>query len=396
MKVVVVGVGGLGAAVVHALAERGAEVVGLERFVIPHERGSSFGETRVIRNGYFESPRYVPLLQRAWALWRARSREHERTSGEPLLRETGVLHVGPPEHAAMRALLASVHAHALPHEIVDRARVRAFGITPGPDDVGVFEDQGGFLYVERCTRAFVARARERGARIVEQARVTAIETRADGVEVRAHCTDLVTGREHEERVRADHVIVCGGAWSPHDPALAPHFAHVPLVVTRQPQLWFTPPDVSSDADVALPPAFIHFVKAREDGGAFYGIPPARAGGPMKVCLHHAGPRVHPDEVVRTTTDEDFDAVRGYVRAHLPQLGPLFEARICMYTSTPDEHFVIGPSPVDARVTLASACSGHGYKMTIVLAEALAQRALDGHTPHDLGLFAPSRFAGRAH
>jgi sarcosine oxidase len=388
---VVVGVGGLGAAVVDALAQRGADVVGVERFSIPHEQGSSFGETRVIRLGYFESPRYVPVLQRAWQQW------HEldawwcaqTPAAAPLLQRTGVVHIGPLAHPGMRALLASLREHGLAYEEVNAAWLRARGFVPAPGDVGVFEEQGGFLRVEECTRALVARARELGAVVHEGERVLAIDEDGAGA---------LRVRTATRTLPADAVVLCAGAWNGADDVTARFFAGVPLVVTRQPQLWFDAstnaahPSGAHEQDMS-PPAFLHFTASSHAlGGAFYGVPPARPGGPMKVCLHAPGRRAQPDALDRVVTDDDTAAVRAYVTAHLPRLSALVDAKICMYTSTPDEHFVVGASPADARVTLGSACSGHGFKMTIALGEAAAELALGGRARLDLSLFDPRRFA----
>jgi sarcosine oxidase len=356
--VLVVGLGAMGASVLRALARRGVtSAVGIDRFAPPHAHGSSHGGTRAIRTAYFESPRYLPLLARSWELW------NELAPDADLLVRTGVLHVGPAAHPAMQSLRASLAD--LPHELLDEAGVRARGIEPAPGDLGVFEEQGGFLRPEACIRELL-----RGARIHSDETVVAIDDA-----LRVH---LASGRVLE----ADTIVLAAGPWNAAQPALRRFFGDAPLVATRQPQLYFAHPPEPSRT-----PVFIHFTAA----GTFYGIPPADPGGPMKVCSHEHGRRTDPDLIERAVTADDTAPVEAYVRAHHPALGALASASICMYTSTPDEHFVVGRSPVDPRVILASACSGHGFKMAIGLGEAIAELVLDGRSRLDLELFDPARF-----
>jgi len=369
-RTIVVGLGAIGASVLHALARGGAtSVVGVDRYAPPHAHGSSHGGTRVIRTGYFESPRYLPLLARSWELWNELARDAQRPE---LLVRTGVLHVGSPEHPAMRSLRASLAA--LPHELLDEAGVRARGIEPAPGEIGVFEEQGGFLRPEACIHELLRTATAAGARIHHDATVVDID--AAGAAIRLH---LDSG----DVLDADTIVLAAGPWNAAQPALRRFFVEVPLVVTRQAQLYFAHPPEPSRT-----PVFIHFTPA----GAFYGVPPAEPNGPMKVCSHEHGQPTDPDRIARDVTAADTAPVEAYVRAHHPALGVLANASICMYTSTPDEHFVVGRSPIDPRVILASACSGHGFKMAIGLGEAIAELVRDNRSRVDLGLFEPTRFA----
>jgi sarcosine oxidase len=369
----VLGVGGMGAAALAHLASRGLRVLGVEQDDVPSDRGSSVGETRVIRKAYAEDPRYVPLLVRAYELWH----ELEASAGQRLFERTGCLNLGAPDHPAVRGVLESASLHGLPHERLEREQVRArFGIVPVPGDVGVFEQDAGYLRVEACTAAHAARARQRGAEIRTRTRVTSLDLGSGSV--RATLDDGST-------VLADKVVVSAGAWLAGD-ALREVARGLPLVVERQVQLWFEP----RDASAAVLPAFIHFVP----GGPFYGIPadPTHAEPAVKVCRHHGGEATRADTLDRVVRPEDEATVRAYVQAHLPAAnGRLLRSRVCMYTNTPDEHFVVGRRARAPHVVVLGGFSGHGYKMASVMGEVAADLVERGESAFDLGMFSPERF-----
>jgi sarcosine oxidase len=361
----------MGAAALAHLARRGLSVVGIEQDDVPSERGSSVGETRVIRKAYFEDARYVPLLERAYALWR----ELEEIAGETLFVRTGCMTLGPPEHAAIRGVLDSVARHRLPHELLDeRAVVARFpAFVPSRGDVGVFESDAGYLHVERCTRAHARWAVQLGAELRTHVGVT--EVCLDG-EVRVTLSDgsLVT---------APRAVVAAGPWLASGAAFRELSGDLPLTVERQVQLWF--PRSLHSASLA---AFIHFVGER----AFYGIPTADS---VKVCAHHGGEEATPDGLDRALRPDDEARVRTYLRAHLPSLdGSPLRSRVCMYTNTPDQHFIVGRSPRYPNVVFLGGFSGHGYKAAAAVGEIAAQLVVDGKSRFDLGMFDPSRFGVR--
>jgi sarcosine oxidase len=369
----VLGVGGMGAAALAHLASRGLRVLGVEQDDVPSDRGSSVGETRVIRKAYAEDPRYVPLLVRAYELWR----ELEAGAGARLFERTGCLNLGAPDHPAVRGVLESASLHGLAHERLDDEHVRArFGIVPVPGDVGVFEQDAGYLRVEACTAAHAAWARQCGAEIRKRTRVTSLDLGSGSV--RATLDDGST-------VLADEVVVSAGAWLAGD-ALREVARGLPLVVERQVQLWFEPQEVSARSL----PAFIHFVP----GGPFYGIPPdaTHAEPAVKVCRHHGGEVTRADALDRVVRPEDEASVRAYVQAHLPAAnGRLLRSRVCMYTNTPDEHFVVGRLARAPHVVVLGGFSGHGYKMASVIGEVAADLVERGESAFDLGMFSPERF-----
>jgi len=364
----VLGVGGMGAAALAHLARRGMSVVGVEQDDVPSERGSSVGETRVIRKAYFEDPRYVPLLERAYVLWR----ELEDVAGETLFVRTGCMTLGPPDHAALRGVLESVTRHHLPHDLLtEREIVQRFpALVPSPGDVGVFEADAGYLHVERCTRAHARWAVSMGAEL--RTRVRVIDLRLDG-EIHATLSD-------GSHVTAPRAVVSAGAWLASSPAFRELARGLPLTVERQVQLWF--PSAPGASGLA---AFIHFVGER----AFYGIPTPDS---VKVCAHHGGEETTPDALDRALRPEDESDVRAYLRAHLPSLdAPPLRARVCMYTNTPDHHFVVGRSPHRPEVVLLGGFSGHGYKAASAIGEIAAELVHDGKSALDLAMFDPARF-----
>jgi sarcosine oxidase len=377
--VLVLGVGGMGASALAHLAARGLRAIGIEQGDVPNDRGSSFGETRVIRKAYFEDPRYVPLLLRAYALWR----ELEQRGSEQLLVTTGCLNFGPPHHEAIRGVRESVDLHSLPHTIVDADTIRARfpGIVPSPGEIGVFEEDGGFLRVEACTSAHAKWALASGATLRSKTRVQALSFDARGVQASLDDGTSVT---------AEKLVVSAGPWLASSPALRDVASSLPLEVERQVQLYFAPLEPALFTAPTLP-AFIHFATDR----AFYGIPLHGEGGnepALKVCRHHGGEKAVADTLDRALRDSDVEPVRAFMREHLPRAdGSLLRSRVCMYTNTPDQNFLVGTVPGRQNVVVLGGFSGHGYKMASVMGEIAADLVMGSRSRFDLGLFSLGRF-----
>lgn len=357
--VVVIGLGAMGAASLFHLAKAGVRAVGIEQHDIPHALGSSYGSSRVIRKAYFEDARYVPFLERSYALWR----ELEQDSGESLYTRTGCINLGPREHPDLRSVVGTVTTHALPYELLNaRAIHERFPAFRVDDDVvGVYEEDAGILAPERCTIAHVDGAKRRGARVHVHERVIDMRMRADGV-------DVVTDKR---TIACAHVVRAMGPW----------LGHARLHVTRQMQLWFAPPN-----EAFAIPVFIQFGRDRE--GTYYGMPPHEGQG-VKVCRHGGGVTTTPDTIDRDVRDADVEDVRGYLRRSLPALArqPLTRSAVCMYTMTPDANFVVGR---DERVTVLGGFSGHGFKMASVVGEIASELATNGRTRFDVSFFDPAR------
>jgi sarcosine oxidase len=371
--VAIAGLGAMGSACARALARRGLRVAGFDRFAPPHDRGSSHGKSRIIREAYFEHPAYVPLVQHAMRLWDALEEESVRT----LRLRTGGLMIGPPEGTLVRGALASARAHDLPHELLDAAAMarRLPVLRPGPDMVGVWEPNAGVLFPEAGIDALLASARRRGATLLLDEPV--VSWRADG--------DAVELRTPRGVHRAGHLVLASGAWLS---ALAPG---LPLSVERVPLFWFEP---AADPRGFDPERFPIFILEHARDRFIYGFP--RMEGAVKLARHHEGEPADPDRLRRDVEAGEVDAMRDLFRPYLPAAdGPLRETAVCMYTNTPDGHFVIGPDARHAAVTLVSACSGHGFKFAPAIGEIVADLVTEGRTRWDLGLFSPGRFAGDA-
>lgn len=370
--VIVVGTGTMGSAALWQLAARGADVLGIERFEPGHDRGSGHGESRLIRTAYFEDPSYVPLVRASWQLWQAL----EEQSRIELLTRTGALMLGPRDGLLVKGALAAAAEHGLSHEVLDPAECATrYPQHPlAPDEVAVFEPEAGVLRPEAGIRAMVAAARAAGARLVTGEVATAVEPDPSG--------DVTVRLASGPVLAAGHVVVSAGAWTP---VLLPELAAT-LQVERQLPMWFE----AGDPAWYGPDRFPVFVRQLENGFG-YGLP-ALDGRTVKVGLHHGGAITTADAVGRTIHAEDIAPLAEVVRQHLPGLRPdPVRGIVCLYTNTPDGHFVVGPLPDRPNVTLVSACSGHGYKFAPVLGQVAADLVLDGRTDHPIALFDPTRF-----
>lgn len=366
---IVVGLGIYGSAVLDALAARGLRVLGVERFLPPHARGSSHGLTRIIRQAYFEDPAYVPLVLRAYALWD----QLAAGAGRPLRVRTGGLMAGPPEGPVVAGALASARLHGLPHQLLEPGDVaRRFPqLRLRPGEVALYEPEAGILAAEPCLQALLARAVERGAAVLAGVRVAGWEEAGGRVRVHTAAGTLEAAR----------LVLAPGPWLG---ALVPELRSA-LRVTREVLCWFPARDPDAHAPGRLPV----FIVDRGTQPALYGIPPL-AGEGVKVALHHAGDEADPEAGTPPPPPAELEAVAAQVRERLPGLDPQpAAAACCFYTSTPDGHFAVGPHPACPRVWIVSCCSGHGFKFAPAVAEAVAGAVVDGELR---GPLASSAFA----
>ncbi|GAA3226473.1 N-methyl-L-tryptophan oxidase [Pseudonocardia petroleophila] len=366
--VIVVGLGGMGSATVRHLAARGVRVLGLEQFTPAHDRGSSHGGSRVIRQSYFEDPAYVPLLLRAYELWE----EAEKDASVDLLTLTGGLYLGPERSTTFAGSLRAAQEWDLPHEVLDARAVRERfpTITPAAGEVAVYEERAGFVRPEATVAAHLDLAARDGADLRFGLQVRDVVETGDGVTVRTSDGTFTAG----------HVVVSPGAWAP---SLLRDLG-LPLRVERQVQYWFAPPGgVEPFVDNPV------YVSEQAGGAQIYGFPAIDGPrGGVKVAFFRRGTDADPDALDRVVTDAEVDEMRARVADTLPSLvGPLVKAVPCMYTTTPDEHFVIRRRD---RVTVACGFSGHGFKFVPVIGEICADLATTGTTAHPIGLFDSER------
>lgn len=371
--VIVVGVGAMGSAACAHLAARGAKVLGLEQFDIPHGLGSSSGFSRMIRLAYYEHPDYVPLLRRAYELWDVLEAE----SGQKLLYLTGGLYMGPRDGGLVHGSLESARLHQLQHELLDAPEiVKRFPQFRLPQEwVAVHEPMAGFLLPEKVIAAYAELALRRGAEL--HGREGVLDWRADaaGVFVRT-----AAGEYH-----ANHLVFCGGAWS----GKLLQDLGVGLLVTRQSLGWVWPRQPDDFALGKLPV----FAIDNPDGSLHYGFPMMPENPGFKFAHHTPGIPTDPDHVVRDVLLADEASFRPALRRFLPTAdGPVLSMRTCLYTNSPDHHFIIDRHPAHPRVAIACGFSGHGFKFASVVGEVLADLALEGKTRLPVGFMGMGRFA----
>jgi sarcosine oxidase len=353
--VAVVGLGAIGSATLAHLQRSGLRAVGIDRFAVPHAHGSTHGESRIIREAYFEHPDYVPLVQRAYDLWRAL----ERDTGQPLMRETGGVMIGPESGVLVRGALESARRHDLPYELLDAAEMRRRfpAFDPAPEWVGVWEPRAGVLAPEACVEAHLIVAQRAGAAVREHERVIAWDAGADSVEI---ATDRGV-------VWARSLVLAAGPWMTELVGEVPP----PLLVERVVMAWFEPRDPSVLTPERCP---IHLWEY-EPNRFVYGFPLLH--GLVKAALHHDGAIVDPETVSRIVETPDTERIAGPLARCIPAAaGPVRRSAVCLYTNTPDGHFVIDRHPAHPNVIVASACSGHGFKFAPAIGEMIARLVRD--------------------
>ena len=378
--VIVAGLGGMGSAAAYHLAARGERVLGLERYTPAHDRGSSHGQSRIIRLAYSEDPAYVPLVLRAYELWE----RLESETGEDLMTITGGLMIGPPGTRVFDGSKESAEKYDLPHEILDAAELkRRYPVfEPTPDTVALFEERAGFLRPEACVKAHLDRAASLGADLRFEEEILSWEPTRSGVWV-----ETASGGYEAERL-----VISAGAWAPR--LLAD--LGLPLEVTRQILFWFDP---KGGIEPFLSDRFPIFIWEPEDGNSFYSIPAhdGPTGGVKAAFFRADGKPADPEMIDREVHDEEVEFIRSYLARYVPDLdGDFLYAKTCMYTNTPDEHFVISTHPNYPQVAIAAGFSGHGYKFCSVVGEILADLVTQGETYHPIDLFSPTRLAGTTH
>jgi sarcosine oxidase len=370
---IVVGVGGMGSATAYHLALRGQRVLGLEQFDIPHDFGSSHGITRIIRMAYPEGAGYVPLLRRAYALWR----DLETLAGERLLFVTGCVDAGAPDSATVRGSLETCRQFGLEHQALDaRSLHEKFPGYRLPDNLAaVLQPDGGFLLPERCIVSYSKAAQALGAEIHARERVIGWDASSGGVEVR---TD-------RESYRARRLVITAGPWASQ---LCPELRNL-AIPERQVVLWAEPLRRERFQLGTFP---VFNLEAPE--GRFYGCPPYGVPGFKIGKYHHRRENVDPESIDREIHPEDEAVLREGIRRYFPDAdGPTVAMKTCMFTNSPDEHFILDAHPEADNVYIAAGFSGHGFKFASVVGEIMTDLALDGGKKYTgrLSMFRFARF-----
>ena len=381
--VIVVGLGTAGSATCMALAQRGVSVLGLDAFHPPHTMGSHHGESRSVRRAYLEGTGYVPMALRAWELWR----KLEKDSGERLLVTTGNLTIGPPAGPAVSGFLASARAGNIPHEFLTAVEIRKRWpqMAPPKDFAAGLEKEAGIVFPEKGIRIFLSMAHASGARLHFNERVTGWTAKGSAIEV---CTSF-------GRYTAGRVLIAAGARA----GQLLGDAGAVLMPKRVSVHWITPPDTSSYQLGQFPVNFWQVpINGTADANAhyreFYALPAIKPGGRIKAAFHNHLADCDPENPPSGVSTAAVASIRRMLARFLPPLpDQSMTSDTCMYTLTPDDHFLLGPLSENENV-FAVALAGHGFKFAPMLGEILAD-LMGGLSPAiDLDFFSPSRFVRR--
>lgn len=353
MRIAVLGLGGVGSAAARFLARAGHQVVGFEQFHLDHDRGSSYGGSRIIRKVY-PDPLYASLMESAYPLWQSLERE----SGDSLFLRCGGFFFGPEGDAGMQATEAALREVGVPYEPLSRlaaaARFPQFRLDEG--EYGLWEPESGLLRASRCVLANLRGARAAGAELREGTKIRAIDPSPRGV-------ILQSGSGPET---FDRVVITAGPWTGR---LLEPYQSLPLTVTRQQYAHFAVREGRFD-----PGAFPVWIDFRS---LFYGFPEHQDAPGAKVALHRPGPILDPDSPDREPREAENDRLREYLVRRLPGLsGTVTFSKVCLYTMTPDEDFILDRLPQDGRIILVGGLSGHGFKFTVLLGLLAARLAQD--------------------
>jgi sarcosine oxidase len=375
---IVVGLGAMGSATAYQLSKRGAKVLGLEAFTPAHDKGSSHGESRIIRQAYFEDPAYVPLVLRAYELWDQLQEE----SNEDLLTITGGVAIGPTKGALVAGCLRSAKQYGLGHALIDakemQRRFPQFALTE--DEVAFYEEKAGYLKPEECIRQHLRGASKRGADLRFEEPVLSWTASQEG--------DGVSVTTEKETYNAKSLVISVGPWF----AELVSDVSMPVVVSRRVLFWLKPLYESSNFDRGVFPIFLW---EPEGSPLFYGLPRISEDGSPKVGIHSGNETCTPSTIDRRINPRDESAIRSAIGTRIPSLnGEVSHATTCMYTMTPDEHFIVDTHPDHPQVILAAGFSGHGFKFSSVVGEILCDLAMTRETSTDIRIFSGSRFRKR--
>ncbi|MBI3573853.1 N-methyl-L-tryptophan oxidase [Candidatus Kaiserbacteria bacterium] len=384
---IVLGLGAMGSATTYQLAKKGNKVLGIDQFSPPHDRGSSHGDTRITRLAIGEGEEYVLFALRSHEIWK----EIESETGRKLLTQNGMLFISSDKKTIINHVqnvfektIAAAKKYGIRHEVLNATQIRErfpqFNVDD--DELGYYETDAGFLDPEECVHAQLELAEKHKAEIHTEEKVLSFESSESGVTV---TTDKGV-------YSADKLILAAGPWLPE---LIGEKHAKPFKVTRQVLYWF---DIKDSVAEFLPEKFPVFVwELKGNRHAIYGFPAIDGpDGGVKVATEQYEYSTTPDTVERTVSEEEINAMYdNFVSRYLPGLGKeCVKVVSCLYTVTPDSGFVIDTHPEFDNVIIASPCSGHGFKHSAAIGEALSQLVVDGKTDFDLSKFKFNRFTSK--
>jgi monomeric sarcosine oxidase len=371
---IVIGAGAMGSATAYHAAKRGLRVLLLEQYAIDHQRGSSYGYSRIIRYAY-DHPVYVELMKAAYPAWR----EFEEDCGETLYVKTGGIDFAPPGEPLFASMVDSLTQQRIPFQLINASGARELFPQFHLDDdmIVLYQADAGVLRASKAVQAHVRMARQYGAEVCDDTSVTAIKPVGDGVEVLAGGTTYT----------ASKLVVASGGWM--QPMMQSLGLDLPLKPIAAQENYFAPLDPAQFTTDHFP-VWIGHLQERY-GQILYGLPSIDGSG-AKIGLH-TGPALDPTSPERTPDLKLADEMQVWAQKYIPQMaGERIASRVCIYTLTPDEHFIIDAHPEYPQITIASCCSGHGFKFSTLMGSILTDFALTGQTAHDISLFRLSRFS----
>ncbi len=370
--VIVLGLGANGSSAVYHLSKTGYRVCGIDRFTPPHTLGSSHGQSRIIRQAYHESPMYVPLVKEAYNLWN----ELEQVWGKQLFLKTGGIMLGAADAGVVTGAKQSAELHDIAYEYLAGKDIqeRFPALKVSDETVGVLEKDAGILFPEECIKANLALAGKNGATLLYNERVIAIKADDNSVEI---VTD-------KNMYYTNKLIVSAGAWLGQ---LMPEL-NLPLVIERQVLYWYKNNNPALQSSL-LPDALPIYIWEYEKGKTFYGF--ADLGDGIKIAPHHAGQPIQPDLLSQHVSAEEKAFMQHITDDYLNIDAQFHYSAVCMYTNTPDEHFIIDYHPQNRNIIIGSPCSGHGFKFSSLTGKILADMAIETPVLFDLKPFRISRF-----
>jgi sarcosine oxidase len=370
--VIVLGLGAHGSSAAYHLSKNDIKVCGIDKFVPPHVFGSSHGESRIIRQAYHESPMYVPLVKDAYTLWNTL----ENISGKKLLLKTGGLILGNENGMVIKGARLSAETHNVPYEYLNSKEIakRFPALKPTEDTVAVVEQSAGILFPEKCIKTNLELANKNGARLLFGEAVQSIKQKNNHVEI-------VTGKNI---FQTEKLIVSVGAWL-ND--LLPELK-LPLNIKRQVLFWFRNENKQMQQFIE-PEQLPIFIWEYSSPHIFYGFPDLGSG--IKIAPHHEGQSIHPDLLSKEVYEDEIKQMKNILDKYFNADTRFSSSDVCMYTNTPDEHFIVDYYPSNKNIIMASPCSGHGFKFSSAIGKMLCDMALEKQLSFDISPFSINRF-----
>lgn len=368
----VIGLGITGAATLYQLSQLGITVAGIEQYHSPHNLGSSHGESRIIRQAYFETPLYVPLVQRAYEIWKS----IEKKSGRKLLLENGSLMIGNKDSSVITGAVKSAELYNLPYEFLEDNALNAKfpALRTTKNTVAVLEKQAGLLYPETCLQTLLDLAKSDGALLLFNEKVLSIIPEQTQITIITEKDIYIT----------EKIILSAGAWLNK---LLPQLT-LPLNIERRVVHWFKP-EYSTVIDYFSPSQLPVYIWEYENNKMFYGFPDL--GNGLKIANTKIGVYVDPDNLDRNISSIEIKEMEELTAQHFNIVPRHIKSSVCMYTMTPDENFIIDRHPLYQNIIIASPCSGHGFKFASAIGKILADLATDQNPDFDLSRFSIKRF-----